>query len=311
MLHNNRLSTSTERRIDMQRLFSSAHVHPGSRRQFAGIRATSLVLSLLVAIASALATAAPASAAIPGLVRVETTSALNSDPKSITANCPANTLVVGAGATLTGASGEVILDDIAPQVGLLSVRASAYEEEDYTPNWTVTAIAMCAPNVPGLVRVATTSPYNSVDKTLIAFCPTGRVLLGMGYQIDGSGGSVLVESMHPINLNSVEVLAREEDAFTGEWRLTTIAICANAAVAPVVVFTSSGTSSADKSMSVPCPAGRNILGAGFNFVNAAGQVALDDLFQTTQRTAVNIAALEADPLANSWRIDAWAICATP
>jgi hypothetical protein len=295
----------------MQRLLESAHVHPGSQRQFAGLRATSLVLSLLVLIVSALAPAASVSAAIPGLVRVETTSALTSAAKSITANCPAGTLVVGAGATLTGAAGQVILDDIAPQVGLQSVRASAYEEEPYAPNWTVTAIAMCAPNVPGLVRVATTSPYNSVNKTLIAFCPTGRVLLGMGYQIDGSGGAVLVESMHPINLNSVEVLAREEDAFTGTWRLTTIAVCANSAVAPIVAFASSSTSSAGKGMSVACPAGRNILGAGFNFANADGQVALDDLFQTTQRTAVNIAALEADPLANSWRIDAWAICAAP
>jgi hypothetical protein len=77
--------------------------------------------------------------------------------------------------------------------------------------------------------------------------------LRLGYQIDGSGGAVLVESMHPINLNSVEVLAREEDAFTGTWRLTTIAVCANSAVAPIQVFASSSTSSAGKGMSVACP----------------------------------------------------------
>jgi hypothetical protein len=81
----------------------------------------------------------------------------------------------------------------------------------------------------------------SLDKTMVANCPTGRVLLGMGYQIDNAGGEVLVESMQPLNLNRVSVLAREEDAFTGTWRLSAIAVCADPSVSAVVVSGSSIT----------------------------------------------------------------------
>lgn len=271
---------------------------------------TAPILTLLVLLVSALAAAAPASAAIPGMVRVEATSALSSANKSMVATCPPGTFVVGAGAALSGAAGQVLLDDIAPQIELQSVLVSAYEEEDYAPSWSVTAIAMCAPNVPGLVRVSTTAT-SSQDKTLVVTCPAGRVLLGAGYRIDGAYGAAHVESMQPINLNHVTVLAREEDSYDLSWRLTAIAVCADPTVAPVMAFSSSITSSEGKSITVPCPVGRNILSAGFNFVNANGQVALDDLFQTSNRTAITIAALEADALATSWRIDAWVICAMP
>jgi hypothetical protein len=283
-----------------------------------GIRVSILALSLAVLAASLgpLPVVAQADThtvllpvALSGLVRVERTSVFNSLDKSITADCPPGTLVVGAGGTIYNGNGEVLLGAIVPLPGLRSVLAKAYEADTYTTSWKVTAIAMCAQNVPGLVRVQRTSITDSLDKTAVANCPLGKFLLGMGYEINNGFGSVLAENMIPIAFNlGVTVQAREEDVFSSNWSVTAIAICSDPSVGARPFYGEGSRTSNDKSKTVTCPAGWSIVGAGYSFPGSTGEVVLDDLFLSTNKTAVTITGLEADPYADSWFIRVWAIC---
>ncbi|WP_405064521.1 hypothetical protein OG474_23475 [Kribbella sp. NBC_01505] len=85
-------------------------------------------------------------APLPGLQRVSATSVSDStNYKSVTATCPAGKKVVGTGHEITGAQGQVYLDDVAPNPALTSVRVDAWEDQDGTAgNWSITAYAVCA-----------------------------------------------------------------------------------------------------------------------------------------------------------------------
>ena len=85
---------------------------------------------------------------MPGLERVASTSVSNSSNKSATATCPAGKSLVGLGGELSGASGEVVIDDYTPNELLTSATVTGNEAIDldgaYAGNWTVTAYAICA-----------------------------------------------------------------------------------------------------------------------------------------------------------------------
>lgn len=90
--------------------------------------------------------------------------------------------------------------------------------------------------VNGLERVSSVSASNSDSpKTLLARCPTGKVVVGSGYDIVGgkSGASpnqetdVVVEQITPFS-SSVPVTAFEEEPTSADWSVIAIAICATA-----------------------------------------------------------------------------------
>ena len=94
---------------------------------------------------------------ISGLERVAATSASNSTGKSVTARCPAGKRVIGTGAGIGGShrlSGDlssfvadVVIDQIYPSPENVVpgyVSATAYEEEEVSLAWSVTAYALCA-----------------------------------------------------------------------------------------------------------------------------------------------------------------------
>ncbi|MGC5306656.1 hypothetical protein [Micromonospora zamorensis] len=113
-----------------------------------GARASVLGLGL-VAAGTVLAPASPASAAVPGLVRIAATSVSNSsDYHSVTATCPAGKVLTGTGYELNGVTGEGVVDDLRPNGGVATaptaVTVGAYETEAFAGNWSVTAYAICA-----------------------------------------------------------------------------------------------------------------------------------------------------------------------
>ncbi|MBF9131669.1 hypothetical protein I0C86_22265 [Plantactinospora sp. S1510] len=61
-----------------------------------------------------------------------------------TAACPAGTRVHGVGAELNGALGAVVIDDLRPNVGLLTATATGAENGPFAGNWTVTSYAICS-----------------------------------------------------------------------------------------------------------------------------------------------------------------------
>ncbi|MFI6226453.1 hypothetical protein ACIBCR_03925 [Micromonospora echinospora] len=119
------------------------------QRAFRRFGTRGLVLVLGVAAANVVAPAGPASAAVPGLVRISATSPSSSDDfRSVTATCPAGKALVGTDYEITGGVGEVVVDDFSPNGGAAtaptSVISGAYEEDAFAGNWDLRSYAICA-----------------------------------------------------------------------------------------------------------------------------------------------------------------------
>ncbi|MFG2102519.1 hypothetical protein ACGFJ5_18180 [Micromonospora echinaurantiaca] len=290
-----------------------------------GPRALSLIAGAAVA-AAVVVPAAPASAAVPGLVRVSTTSASNStDFRSVTATCPAGKVLTGAGYELNGATGEAVVDDFRPNGGAATaptaVTVGAYEAEAFAGNWSVTAYAICANPVAGLVRVSATSVSNSNDfRSVTATCPVGKVLTGTGYELNGVTGEGVVDDFRPNGgtvtaPTAVTVGAYEAEAFAGNWSATAYAICANPLAGLVRNSAVGATNSTDfHSVTATCPAGKVLTGAGYELTGVTGEAVVDDFRPNggpaTAPTSVFSGAYEEDAFAGNWTNTAYAICAT-
>ncbi|MFI7487988.1 hypothetical protein ACIBXA_06345 [Micromonospora echinaurantiaca] len=290
-----------------------------------GPRALSLIAGAAVA-ATVVVPAAPASAAVPGLVRVSTTSASNStDFRSVTATCPVGKVLTGAGYELNGATGEAVVDDFRPNGGAATaptaVTVGAYEAEAFAGNWSVTAYAICANPVAGLVRVSATSASNSNDfRSVTATCQVGKVLTGTGYELTGVTGEGVVDDFRPNGgvataPTSVTVGAYEADAFAGNWTATAYAICANPPAGLVRNSAVSASNSTDfHSVTATCPAGKVLTGAGYELNGVTGEAVVDDFRPNggpaAAPTSVFSGAYEEDAFAGNWTNTGYAICAT-
>ncbi|MFC4018839.1 hypothetical protein ACFOW4_12930 [Micromonospora sp. GCM10011542] len=270
--------------------------------------------------------ASPASAAVPGLVRISATSAFNSnDFHTITAVCPAGKVLTGTGYELNGATGEAVVDDLRPNGGPATVptavTATAYEADAFAGSWSVTAYAICANPVAGLVRVAAVSTNSSNSfRTITAACPAGKVLTGTGYELNGVTGEAVVDDFRPNGgvaaaPTSVNVGAYEADATALNWDVTAFAICAGPLPGLVRTSAVSSNSSADfRSVTATCPVGKVLTGAGYELNGAAGEVVVDDFRPSggvaTAPTSDTAGAYEEDAFAGSWVNTSYAICAT-
>ncbi|MFG1677657.1 hypothetical protein [Micromonospora sp. NPDC049282] len=272
------------------------------------------------------APATPAAAAVPGLVRISAVSATNSnDFRTVTATCPAGKVLTGTGYELNGAAGEAIVDDLRPNGGVATaptaVTVGAYEADPFAGNWSVTAYAICANPVPGLVRATVTSASNSNDfRSAIASCPAGKVLTGAGYELNGATGEAVVDDFRPNGgpataPTALTVEAYEADAFAGNWSVTAYAICANPVPGLVRAVVTSPTNSNDfRSAVAPCPAGKVLTGAGYQLNGATGEAVVDDFRPNggpaTAPTSDTAGAYEEDAFAGNWNLTSYAICAT-
>ncbi|MGN9810266.1 hypothetical protein ACTMSW_13025 [Micromonospora sp. BQ11] len=174
---------------------------------------------------------------VAGLVRVAAVSTTSSnDFRTITAACPAGKVLTGTGFELNGATGDAVVDDLRPNGGPAtaptSVNVGAFETDATTLNWGVTAFAICANPLPGLVRASAVSATSSDDfRSATTTCPGGKVLTGAGFELNGATGEVVVDDFRPSSgaataPTSVTAGGFEEDAFAGTWNNTSYAICA-------------------------------------------------------------------------------------
>src|SRR5687767_3095994 len=145
---------------------------PTSRTRFRVV----LVGACLAATAVLQAVPTSPAAAVVGLSRVISTSASTSVNKTQSATCPAGKVVVGGGGYVTGGVGQVGIDRSTPLTTGTSYSVSAREDgSGYAGNWSVTAIAFCAPPLIGLTYVsATTAPSSVASRTVSVFCASGR-----------------------------------------------------------------------------------------------------------------------------------------
>jgi hypothetical protein len=259
--------------------------------------------------------ASSASAAVPGLQRVQAASALDSLPsKFVTATCPAGQQLIGTGSDINGAAGNVVIDDQTPNAGLTAVTVNAFEDDDGTAaNWSVTATAICA-NPLGAQRVTVSSGLDSNNKGVAVACPNGTQLLGTGFDVTGSLGEVYTSGLEPnALLTSVTASAFEDE--TGEmndWTLRGYGICAPNPGGLVRVFAASISSSSDKSVVANCPGNKVAVGNGHQLATANGQVLIGKDAPNAGLTANTVTGFEDDTGTNlQWVIRSYVICATP
>jgi hypothetical protein len=269
-------------------------------------------------VAAQLVVATPAQA-IPGLVKVVATSAANAaNSKTVTAFCPAGRVVVGGGGRVNNgwdaAGGQVHLNGLRPLAGGAGYTARATEEPstDFAQNWSVTAIAICAFPPPGYQIVTAASPINGNNgKVAVAACPTGRQVVGTGGWLDFTVGDVVLDAVIP-SAALGSVAARGMELFNNpRWRINAYAIC----MAPPPgglsrpVLSSAFNSLTPKFVSVSCPAGQFVHGAGFNYSGGNGRVFplhVDDSAPATVR--VSGYEWEGGQMGN-WLVTGYAICA--
>jgi hypothetical protein len=144
--------------------------------------------------------------------------------------CPTGKKVLGAGATITGGDGHVLLTGIRPEDGNRTVTAIAYEDEAGTAtNWSVTATATCVSAAPGLTlaqaATAQSSDVSVASATLT--CPTGTTLYGVGGEVVGGNGEVLMRHLDATPASEARVRAVEDDSgYANPWSVRSFGICA-------------------------------------------------------------------------------------
>lgn len=271
----------------------------------------------------------PASAAVPGLVRISASSVLNQseDFKDVTATCPTGKNLVGTGFEITGgqARGEVVLDDLrpngSPTTAPTAVSVRAHEADPISVNWGVQAHAICANSNATLRRFSATSILNGSEdfKTATATCPVGKKLVGTGAEITGGRGEVVLDDLRPnggptLAPTAVTVGAYEAEPYMPDWTVTAYAICADPLPGLVQVTDSSDNSSTSPRAALMfCPTGKKLLGQGAEITGATGEVVFHALRSngspTVAPTFAFVEAYEEDPFTPTWTVTVYAICA--
>jgi hypothetical protein len=249
---------------------------------------------------------------LPGLERVSAQSPSNSANKAVTASCPAGKRLLGTGAEIDGGGGQVAPNDVIPGSALKGATVQGLEDENGTGvNWRALAYAVCANPVAGLERAAAVSPTDSSDKSAFAACPAGKQLTGVGGELGGGGGEVVLNGLTPQGgLQDMLVSGFEdEDGTSANWFTRAFAICA--AASERVVGGSATDSVSPKSATAFCPAGKQVTGAGAEIDGGGGEVVLDDLIPLPGQSVFVTGFEDETGFASNWFLRAYAICATP
>jgi hypothetical protein len=164
--------------------------------------------------------------------------------------------------------------------------------------------------VPGLQQVQAPSVSNSVGKSVSVVCPAGKRVVSAGGYITGApAGEVTLDDVEPIGSTSVMVSAYETDGTPANWVVHAVAECADPLPGQTVRFQPSALNSVDKTATVNCPAGTNVIGAGVQTDNGQGDVIIDRIAPNAGLTSVTVAGEEDTPITRNWQIFAYAVCA--
>lgn len=239
---------------------------------------------------------------------------------SATATCPQGMRLVGTGGKVAGGFGQVLLEDITPDAALTRVTVTAREAQDgdaWNGTWTVRAYAICAFGVAGLERVSAPSELNSRAKGKLVFCPSGKVVIGTGADVDGPAGQVGLAHITPQE-SLVSAGAREDaDGTTANWSMRVYAICASPIDGLQRVPAYSGVLDLDpaKAATATCPTGKRVVGTGGDVdiygnddVSAAKGQVLNGIRPDATLSSVTMTAYAGTGAIGTWRAVAVAIC---
>lgn len=255
-------------------------------------------------------------AALPGLVRVASTSATNSADKSHTVTCPAGRKVLGGAGRIDGAPlGEVGLTAATMVNNGTGFKVSAAEDANgTTAAWSVTAVAFCASAPAGLQYVSYTFGAGSTKSRWTSItCPSGKKVLGAGAIVNGGQNRVLLTGLVPSEDGRTVTGTAYEDEVgtTANWSVTATATCAKPV--PGLEIVQAGTAqSSDVSIAsatLACPTGTKLFGVGGEVTGGNGEVRVRQLDGSATGTAQVRAAEDQTGYAKPWSVHTYGICA--
>lgn len=257
------------------------------------------LLLVLVLLALVLLLVAPgaAHAAVAAPERVTAISPGSSSSKGVNSSCPAGKRVLGAAGRTNDGSGQVVLDDLAPNAALTG--ATAYGAEDgngYSDPWVAISEPICATPPASLELVTASSPKDSSSKGVTATCPSGKRVVGTGADLNGAAGQVVLDDIAPnTTLTAVTAFAAEDgNGYAPTWTLRAFAVCANkpAGLQRVASTSASASDGSGKFQSAICPAGKDLLGVGGALNGGAGQVVIDEFNPRSDLSGADVFAKE-------------------
>jgi len=200
--------------------------------------------------------------------------------KSATAFCPAGTRVYGGGGDIVGGGHEVALTGLRPVSTFVNGKfvdsfVATAEEDDtgYSGNWSVYAYAICGYAEPSMsIQQGQLAASPGSDRqSASASCPSGTAPIGLGAEITGGNGNVVLNTVlgnyttNAYGLPTGSAWATgfvDESGFSGSWSITSYAVCAAPPPGLTYKFADSALDSTDKSASVECPIGTSVFGVG-------------------------------------------------
>jgi hypothetical protein len=233
--------------------------------------------------------------------------------------CPAGSHVLGGGADIYAGGQGVHVSSMRPVAGQPDsfVVSAAEDALGYPNSWNIEATAICATVVNGwqIVEGSTFSPAGETDTSAQADCPAGKKVIGAGGWVINDTYYVLDDVMPDFDLSGVTVeamhdgtpVSRDDSTMTIAY-----AVCAYPLPAQQMVYQVSAGGTGNKSVSVLCPDGTQVQGAGGGLSGAYGQAHFDRI--ATNGVAglggVDIdARVDLDGTPDSWQAWAFAICA--
>ncbi len=168
--------------------------------------------------------------------------------------------------------------------------------------------------MPGLGMVSATSSTDSTSfRTVVAYCPAGKSITGVGAAITGGAGDVVLEGYAPVHGSSDYAIAEANEdvtGYAGNWSLTVYAFCVTMNPAIVIVSAATSATSDDyKVASVACPEGDESIGVGGWINSGAGQVYLNDVYPPGVLSGGGAIGVEVlNGYEGLWSIRAFAVC---
>ncbi|MEH1124175.1 hypothetical protein [Micromonospora sp. CPCC 206061] len=151
--------------------------------------------------------------------------------KSATAFCPAGKRLYGTGYKLLGTNGQVFPSAVRPDEALSKVMVRADAHGGFTGDWNLIAYAVCAnPAAHMRLLTARSAPGTAASKAVTTeACPGDANVHGVGAEISGGLGDVMLATMAPSNLSLTagQAAAHEHARTAADWTVTSYAICSS------------------------------------------------------------------------------------
>lgn len=149
-------------------------------------------------------------------------------------------------------------------------------------------------------------------KTMPVSCPPGMRVLGIGGDLPGGLGQVVLEGLVPnAALTGVTVSAREDGSGSADsWQIQAKATCTTP---PAGLVRTPGFSLLDsftpKTATATCPAGKRVHGVGGEVDGGAGEVRMTAMLASSATTVQVVGTEDENGFAGNWGVRAFAICA--